>query len=52
MIKPTASFKMSKQNKTFLAQLWNHPLRGQIRRSMIQAQLSGEIRPVRESRKK
>ena len=43
MLKPTSNYKMSKQTKTFLAQLWNHPLRGQIRRAMINAELASKV---------
>lgn len=45
MIKPTGSYKMKKQQK-FLLGKYNDPhLRGQIKRSMIQADLEALIKP-------
>lgn len=50
MLKPTASYKMSKQTKIAIAKDWNNPLRGQIRRAMIDAELSSRV-VVRRERK-
>lgn len=45
MIKPTSSFKMSKANKFRLAGILDPHRRGEIKRSLIQAQMLSEIKP-------
>ena len=47
-IKPTASFRLSKQDKRFLATIIDPHKRGEIKRGMIQAQLASEQAPKRE----
>lgn len=44
-MKPNASFKLSKQSKIHVANYLDPHLRGQIRRSFIEAQLSSLIQP-------
>ena len=43
MLKPTAAFKMSTQTKRFLATIDNPHKRGEVKRSMIDAQLQSQI---------
>lgn len=43
-MKPTSTFKMSKANKFRLASIRDQHLRGEIKRSLIEAQLIGEIK--------
>lgn len=52
MLSPTSNFKMSKAGKIVLANAWNQPYRGRLRRSIIQAELAAKIQPRgrRESR--
>lgn len=45
MLAPTSSFKMSKAGKILLARAWNRAGRGQLRRSIIQAELAAKIQP-------
>lgn len=45
MLSPTSSFKMSKAGKIVLAMAWNRAGRGQLRRSIIQAELAAKIQP-------
>ena len=51
MLKPTSSYKMSKQTKRSLAQIVNPIERGIQKRLMIQAELAGAVR-VREKKNK
>lgn len=48
MLSPTKNYKMSKQVKTLVANQWNHPLRNQLKRSFIEAELAAAIQPRRE----
>ena len=48
MLKPTSNYRMSKQNKIFLAQTWNNPKQGEIRRAIIDAELASKIVIKRE----
>lgn len=50
MLKPTANYKMGAQNKRFLATILDPHLRGEIKRSMIQADLYGALAPKREKK--
>lgn len=54
MIKPTSSFKMSKANKMRLASILDPHRRGEVKRSLIQAQLLSEVKvkSLKEDRKK
>jgi hypothetical protein len=45
MIKPTSSYKMSKQVKTMLSRYKNPHLRSEMKRSWIQAELESAIKP-------
>lgn len=45
MIKPTSSYKMSKQVKTLLNRHRDPHLRGEMKRSWIQAELEAAIKP-------
>lgn len=45
MIKPTSSYKMSKQVKIFLGRYKDPHLRGLMKRSWIQAELEAAIKP-------
>jgi hypothetical protein len=45
MIKPTSSYKMSKQVKTIIERYKDQHLRGEMKRSWIQAELEAAIRP-------
>jgi len=45
MIKPTSSYKMSKQVKTMLNRYRDPHLRGLMKRSWIQAELEAAIKP-------
>jgi hypothetical protein len=45
MIKPTSSYKMSKQIKTILSRYRDPHLRGEMKRSWIQAELEAAIKP-------
>lgn len=45
MIKPTSSYKMSKQVKTLLNRYKDPHLRGEMKRSWIQAELESQIKP-------
>jgi hypothetical protein len=44
MLKPTSSYKMTKQTKRSLALIINPHERGVQRRMMIQAELAGQVR--------
>ena len=50
MLKPTANYKMSKAGKIYLAQIVDPHKRGEIKRTIIQAELSAMIVPKREKR--
>lgn len=50
MLKPSKTFKMSKQNKRFLATIVDPVMRGHIKRMAIQSQLFSEIVPKREKK--
>jgi|688.fasta_scaffold581793_3 hypothetical protein len=45
MIKPTSSYKMPKYIKTWLSHYKDPHLRGQMKRSWIQADLESNIKP-------
>ncbi len=45
MIKPTNSYKMSKQVKTMLNRYKDPHLRGEMKRGWIQAELEAAIKP-------
>lgn len=45
MIKPTSSYKMSKKVKTLLNRYKDPHLRGEMKRSWIQAELEAAIKP-------
>lgn len=45
MIKPTSSYKMSKQVKTLLNRYKDPHVRGEMKRSWIQAELEAAIKP-------
>lgn len=45
MIRPTSSYKMSKQVKTLLNRYSDPHLRGEMKRGWIQAELEAAIRP-------
>lgn len=45
MLKPTASFRMSKQSKRFLATIVDDHRRGEARRMLVQAELAAAIQP-------
>lgn len=45
MIKPTSSYKMSKQVKTILNRYRDPHLRGEMKRGWIQAELEAAIKP-------
>jgi len=45
MIRPTSSYKMSKQVKTLLNRYSDPHLRGEMKRSWIQAELESAIKP-------
>jgi hypothetical protein len=45
MLKPTANFRMSKQNKRFLATIVDPHKRGEFKRSAIQSELASLIQP-------
>lgn len=45
MIRPTSTYKMSKQVKTLLGRYTDPHLRGEVKRSWIQAELESAIRP-------
>ena len=49
-IKPTASFRLSKQDKRFLATIIDPHKRGEIKRGMIQAQLASEQQPPKREK--
>ena len=42
MLKPNQNFRMTKQNKRFLATVIDPHKRGEIKRGMIEAQLASE----------
>jgi hypothetical protein len=48
MLKPGPSYKMSKQGKRTLAQYLDSHKRGEVKRSIIQAELAALIQPKRE----
>lgn len=50
MLKPTANYKMSKRNKTFLASILDPHKRGEIRRSIVQADLYSQVVVKREKK--
>ena len=52
MIKPTSSYKMSKATKVRLAQFIDPHLRGEMKRSWIQAELESAIKPKSEKSNK
>lgn len=45
MIKPTSTYKMSKQVKTMLNRYRDPHLRGEMKRGWIQAELEAAIKP-------
>ena len=45
MIRPTSTYKMSKQVKTLLNRYSDPHLRGEMKRGWIQAELEAAIRP-------
>lgn len=45
MIKPTASYRMSKTAKRMLATIVDPQIRGALKQSVIQAELAAAIRP-------
>jgi hypothetical protein len=47
-MKPTATFKLSKQTKRFMATIIDNHKRGEYKRAMIDAQLQASIQPKRE----
>ena len=51
MLKPSKTFKLSKQTKRFMCTYTDAHARGEYKRAMIQAQLESEIVPKREPRK-
>ena len=53
MLKPTASYRMSKQSKRLLAtsRMIDPHVRGAHKRAVIQAELAALIQPKREKRK-
>jgi hypothetical protein len=53
MLKPTASYRMTKQSKRLLAtsSMINSHVRGEHKRAIIQAELAALIQPKREKRK-
>lgn len=44
-MKPNSSFKLSKQSKIHIAQFLDPHIRGNIRRSFIEAQIASLIQP-------
>lgn len=52
MIKPTSSYKMPKIIKTLIDRYKDPHLRGEIKRSWIQADLESKIKPKPEKGKK
>ena len=48
MLKPGPSYKMTKQGKRTLAQYLDPHKRGEVKRSIIQAELAALIQPKRE----
>lgn len=50
MLKPGPNYKMSGQNKRFLATILDPHKRGEIKRSMIQADLYAQLQPKREKK--
>lgn len=46
-MKPTASYKMSSQTKTFLANIDDPHIRGAVKKSMIDAELTAQFQPRR-----
>ena len=54
MLKPGSNYKMSKQSKRFLAtkKMIDAHYRGEIKRTVIQAELAAAIQPKREKGKK
>lgn len=45
MFKPTASYRMTKQSKRFLATVIDPHKRGEIKRTLVQAELAALIQP-------
>ena len=45
MIRPTSTYKMSKQVKTLLSRYTDPHLRGEMKRGWIQAELEAAIKP-------
>lgn len=45
MLKPTASYRMTKQSKRFLATIVDPVKRGEFKQSAIQAELAALIQP-------
>jgi hypothetical protein len=50
MLKPTASFKLSKQSKRFMCTILDPEQRNAFKRAMIQAELAALIQPKREKK--
>jgi hypothetical protein len=50
MLKPTASFKLSKQTKRFMCTIRDPEQRNAFKRAMIQAELAALIQPKREKK--
>lgn len=45
MLKPTSTYKMSKNAKTYKAFNWDRPRINMIMRAMVQAELAEKIQP-------
>ena len=50
MLKPTASFKLSRQTKRFMCTILDPEQRNAFKRAMIQAELAALIQPKREKK--
>lgn len=48
MLKPTASYRMKKSDKTLLTQIKDPQLRSSVKRSIIAADLNAAIQPKRD----
>ena len=51
MLSPSNTYKMSKQNKRFLATITDRHARGAVKRSLIEAQLQSQVQ-IRSSKNK
>ena len=51
MLKPTGNYKMSKQNKWLVARELNSHVRGALKRSIIDADLSAQVK-VKDKKEK